>query len=69
MAQAVAPALIARRAGLVVMVGSVGSHLSSPFAGAYNASKAALLTLSDTLRLELAPFGVGVTFVMAGSIQ
>lgn len=61
--------MLARRSGLVVMVGSIGSHLATPFAAAYNASKAALLTLTDTLRLEVAPFGVGVTYVMAGAIK
>ena len=33
------------------------------------ASKAALLAMSDSLRTELHPFGVGVTYVCAGSIQ
>ncbi|GAB4818201.1 hypothetical protein N2152v2_005247 [Parachlorella kessleri] len=67
--QAVVPSMIESRSGLVVMVGSVGSQLSSPFAGAYNASKAALLSLSDTLRLEVAPYGIGVSYVMAGAIR
>ena len=31
--------MMAQRKGLVVMVGSVSSHLSSPFAGIYSASK------------------------------
>ncbi len=67
--QAVVPSMIESRSGLVVMVGSVGSQLSSPFAGAYNASKAALLSLSDTLRLEVVPYGIGVSYVMAGAIR
>lgn len=49
--------MIAQNTGLVVMVGSVMGMLSSPFAGAYCASKSALLSLTDTLRLELMPFG------------
>jgi short-subunit dehydrogenase len=57
------------RAGLIVMIGSVTSVLATPFGGAYAASKAALLGISDSLRLELAPFGVHVTHVTAGAIK
>jgi short-subunit dehydrogenase len=66
--QAAVPAMADARRGLVVNIGSIVSQLSTPWAGAYSASKAALLALTDTLRLELAPFGVGVTYVTAGSI-
>jgi short-subunit dehydrogenase len=57
------------RGGLVVMIGSVVSMLASPFGGAYSASKAALLALSDSLRVELEPFGVRLTYVTAGAIK
>lgn len=40
-----------------------------PFAGAYNASKAALLSLNETLRLELAPLGVRVVNLMTGAVR
>jgi short-subunit dehydrogenase len=61
--------MMRQRSGLVVMIGSVVSVMSTPFAGAYSASKAALLALSDSLRLELAPFGVQLSYVTAGSIK
>lgn len=67
--QAVAPHMARQRAGLIVMVGSVTSFMATPFAGIYSASKAALLALADSLRLELQPFGVGVCHVTAGSIK
>ncbi|KAI3434964.1 hypothetical protein D9Q98_003017 [Chlorella vulgaris] len=67
--QAVAPHMMRARAGLIVMIGSVTSVLATPFGGAYAASKAALLGISDSLRLELAPFGVHVTHVTAGAIK
>ena len=35
----------------------------------YNASKAALHSYSDTLRLELAPFGVRVVTIVTGGVQ
>ncbi|PSC76882.1 short-chain dehydrogenase reductase isoform B [Micractinium conductrix] len=67
--QAVAPHMMRQRGGLVVMIGSVTSLLSAPFGAAYAASKAALLSLSDALRLELQPFGVHVTHATAGAIR
>ena len=44
----------------------------SPFfslIGVYSASKAAINALSDTLRAELTPFGVGVVTLMVGTVQ
>ena len=67
--QEVAPHMMRQRGGLIVMIGSVTAHMASPFAGAYSASKAALLGLTDSLRLELQPFGVQVSYVTAGSIK
>lgn len=66
--QAVAHGMIQRRQGCIVNIGSVSGVLSTPFAGAYCASKAALNSFSDTLRMELAPFGIHVVGVEPGAI-
>jgi len=55
--------------GLIVNIGSVVSQLSTPWSAAYSASKAALLCVTDALRLETKPFGIGVTYVIAGAIE
>jgi NAD(P)-dependent dehydrogenase (short-subunit alcohol dehydrogenase family) len=60
--------LLRRKRGLVVNIGSVSGVLVTPFAGAYCASKAAVHALSDALRLELAPFAIGVMEVQPGAI-
>ncbi len=55
--------------GLIINLGSVSGVMSTPFAGPYCASKAALHALSDALRMELAPFNIQVVTVRAGAIQ
>jgi short-subunit dehydrogenase len=66
--QACLPLLLQSK-GLVVNIGSVSGVLTTPFAGVYCASKAALHTLSDALRMELAPLGVRVLTVQPGAID
>jgi NAD(P)-dependent dehydrogenase (short-subunit alcohol dehydrogenase family) len=69
MVQAVVPAMAARGSGRIVNVGSVSGLLATPFAGPYCASKAALHSLNDALRMELKPFGIEVLLVQPGAIQ
>jgi NAD(P)-dependent dehydrogenase (short-subunit alcohol dehydrogenase family) len=69
LARAVVPNMVARGSGRIVNLGSVSGILATPFAGAYCASKAALHLLSDTLRMELAPFGIDVILIQPGAIE
>jgi NAD(P)-dependent dehydrogenase (short-subunit alcohol dehydrogenase family) len=62
------PQLRARR-GRIVNVSSVGGHMTMPFMAAYTATKHAVESLSDGLRMELAPFGVRVVLVEPGPIN
>ncbi|RMG42510.1 MAG: SDR family oxidoreductase [Acidobacteria bacterium] len=62
------PRLRAAR-GRIVMISSVSAVFAAPLFGAYSASKAALETLSDGLRRELRPHGVGVTVIRPGPIR
>lgn len=67
--RAALPLLEASANAQVVNVGSVSGILTTPFSGAYCATKAALHSLSDALRMELAPFGIDVIVVQPGAIQ
>jgi NAD(P)-dependent dehydrogenase (short-subunit alcohol dehydrogenase family) len=58
-----------RSRGRIVNLSSVGGRVTLPLFGAYNASKYAVESLSDALRLELAPFGVAVSIVEPGPIR
>jgi len=68
MCQAFAPLLIQAK-GTIVQIGSLAGVMPYVFGGVYNASKAALHSYSDTLRVEIAPFGVRVVTVMTGGVK
>ncbi|MEM9091986.1 MAG: SDR family oxidoreductase [Cyanobacteria bacterium P01_F01_bin.53] len=67
-AQQVAPMMKSQGSGRIVNVGSISGVVTTPFAGAYCASKAALHSLSEALRMELAPFGIRVITIQPGAI-
>jgi NAD(P)-dependent dehydrogenase (short-subunit alcohol dehydrogenase family) len=69
MTQAVFPRMAERRSGRIVNVGSVVGVLPTPFAASYCASKAAVHMLSEVLRMEAKPFGVGVVVVQPGGVR
>jgi len=54
---------------IVANVGSIVGILTTPFAGAYCSSKAAIHSLSDALRMELAPFGIEVVTIQPGGVR
>ncbi|PST84555.1 short-chain dehydrogenase [Pedobacter yulinensis] len=56
-----------QRSGHLFTIGSVASKRPEPNAGSYSVTKAALLSLNDVLRQELAPYHVKVTAVLPGS--
>jgi NAD(P)-dependent dehydrogenase (short-subunit alcohol dehydrogenase family) len=60
--QATLPRLRASR-GRLVFVSSLSGRVATPMTGAYNASKFALEGLADALRMEVAPWGIGVVLV------
>lgn len=61
--------IIREKRGRIVNMSSVSGLLTSPFLGAYSASKFALEAISDALRIELAPAGVDVLLIEPGPIQ
>jgi short-subunit dehydrogenase len=69
LSQEVIPHLRARGSGIIVNVGSIAGHVSLPWMPLYSASKSALATLTETLRMELAPAGIHVMLVSPGYVQ
>jgi NAD(P)-dependent dehydrogenase (short-subunit alcohol dehydrogenase family) len=66
--QAFLPLLKASR-GRIVNISSIAGRSALPFLGPYAASKFGLEAVSDSLRRELAPFGVHVIVIQPGNIE
>ncbi|WP_108659804.1 SDR family NAD(P)-dependent oxidoreductase [Acuticoccus kandeliae] len=66
--RAVAPEMVERRAGAIVNIASWMSKQGAEAYGAYCASKAAAMSITQTLALELAETGVRVNAVAPGLI-
>lgn len=64
--RAESPHMVAAGRGLIVNVASAAAFMSAAAMGAYNASKAAVVALSETLHHELAGDGVQVAVAMPG---
>lgn len=67
--RAFVPAMRARRSGLIINMSCITGRITYPFEGAYTASKHAVESISDALRLELAPFGIQVTILEPGAVS
>lgn len=52
-----------------MQIGSLAGIIPYVFGSVYGATKAALHSYSDTLRVELAPFGVRVVTVVTGGVK
>jgi NAD(P)-dependent dehydrogenase (short-subunit alcohol dehydrogenase family) len=68
LAQAALPMLRESR-GRIVNIGSITGRLAAPFIGPYGASKAAIASLTDALRQELARFGIAVSLLEFASVK
>lgn len=65
----VAPQMIARRDGSIIIVSSIGGLRGSPVIGAYNVSKAADMQLARNLAVEYGPHNVRVNCIAPGLIK
>ncbi|SVA42419.1 uncharacterized protein METZ01_LOCUS95273 [marine metagenome] len=61
------PQLRASDKGQIINISSILGRIGAPFNGAYVASKFAVEGLSESLRLELSPFGISVSIVEPGN--
>lgn len=62
-------AMKSRRRGTLVVIASVAGMRGLPGAAAYSASKAAVMSYAESLRVELRPHGVKVVIIAPGYID
>ena len=67
--RAVLPVMREQGGGWIVQMSSVGGQVTAPGFSAYCATKFALEGLSETLRDEVAPFGINVLIVEPGAFR
>jgi NAD(P)-dependent dehydrogenase (short-subunit alcohol dehydrogenase family) len=68
LAQALVPR-IKRSRGRLVFVTSMAARASAPLLGVYSATKSAMESLIDALRVELRPWGVSIAMIEPGGIR
>ncbi len=66
--QAFIPLLRAGK-GRIVNMGSIAGQSAMPYTGAYCASKFALRSMNDSLRIEMRPWKIPVSIIEPGAIQ
>jgi NAD(P)-dependent dehydrogenase (short-subunit alcohol dehydrogenase family) len=66
-ARTVVPRMIARGEGHIVNTASMAGLLAVTGLGDYGATKFAVVGISETMRAELAPFGIGVSVLCPGT--
>ena len=67
--QAVLPFMRARKQGRIINISSISGRFGFPGLSAYASSKHALEGYSESLRLEVKPFGIDVSLIEPGSYQ
>ncbi len=58
-----------RASGAIVMVSSIAGMMSLPWLSLYSASKAAMDSMADAMRVELKPHGIAVVRVAPGYVR
>jgi len=61
--------MLRKAKGRIINIGSTSGYLAFPGASLYSASKFAVRAITDSLRLELKPFGISVSLISPGAIE
>lgn len=61
--------LLRNQKGRVINIGSSAGFLAIPGGSSYSASKFAVRAITDSLRIELKPFGMNVSLIAPGAIE
>lgn len=64
--KAVLPTMRTQQSGLIINITSIAGYMGLPFRSIYSASKGALELVTESLRMEVKPFGITITNVAPG---
>jgi NAD(P)-dependent dehydrogenase (short-subunit alcohol dehydrogenase family) len=67
--QLVLPHMREQRSGRIINISSIGGRIYEPLGGWYHATKFAVEGLSDSMRMELDPFGIQVVVIEPAGIR
>ena len=67
--QLLLPTMRAQKSGKIINISSIGGKVYEPLGAWYHSTKFAVEGLSDSLRLELKPFGIKVVIIEPGAIR
>ncbi len=66
MMKSVLPYMRSQKKGRIINITSIAGYMGLPFRGIYSGTKSALELLTETLRMEVKPFGITVTNIAPG---
>ena len=64
--KAVLPQMRYQKSGLIINITSIAGYMGLPYRSIYSASKGALELITESLRMEVKPFGIKITNVAPG---
>jgi short-subunit dehydrogenase len=64
--KAVLPQMRIQKSGLIINITSIAGYMGLPYRSIYSASKGALELITESLRMEVKPFGIHITNVAPG---
>jgi NAD(P)-dependent dehydrogenase (short-subunit alcohol dehydrogenase family) len=64
--KAVLPQMRSQKSGLIINITSIAGYMGLPYRGIYSASKGALELITESLSMEVKPFGINITNVAPG---
>jgi 3-oxoacyl-[acyl-carrier protein] reductase len=67
--KAAAPSMIRQRSGKIINISSTCGRIPSPYLVAYSSTKAAVITLTQGMAVELAPHNVTANAILPGSVD
>ena len=65
----VLPQMRSQRAGTIINITSIAGYMGLPYRGIYSATKAALATITEALRIEVKDFGVKIITLAPGDFS